>query len=330
MATIAIIGAGAWGTALSVHLARQNHEIWLWGHHAENMLALETTRINHRYLPGITLPTNIHCTSDLAHALSVTADHLLAVPSDAFAETITKMRAVQPLTALVWVTKGLESASCEWLPTFVANLEGTQFPIAMLAGPGFALEVAKGLPTAVSLASNNLALCARWQSYLHAANFRVYTSNDVIGVAIAAATKNIFAIAAGISDGFGFGANARAALITRGLAEITRLGLASGGRIETFLGLAGVGDLVLTCTDNQSRNRRFGLALGQGASLENAFASINQVVEGYHTTELVYRISQAQFLELPITEQVYRILYQGQSAAVAIENLLAREPRAEH
>lgn len=327
---IAVIGAGSWGTALAILLASNGTPTRLWGHNAATMRDIAHTRQNARYLPGIILPTNLVIESDLQQALSNVQDVLIAVPSHAFRHTLTMLaqQISQPLR-IAWATKGLDPSTNKLLHEVIQEILGPDTALAILSGPTFAKEVALGLPTAITLASNNALFAHDLTTRLHKNMFRVYTSHDILGVEIGGAIKNVLAIAIGISDGLGFGANARSALITRGLAEIMRLGLALGAQRETFMGLAGMGDLILTCTDNQSRNRRFGLALGKGASIDTALAEINQVVEGLPTAVTVHQLAQRFHIDMPISEQVYRVLHTGLSPMQAVQSLLARETKAE-
>ncbi|HHL45190.1 MAG TPA: NAD(P)-dependent glycerol-3-phosphate dehydrogenase, partial [Gammaproteobacteria bacterium] len=257
-------------------------------------------------------------------------DILIAVPSHAFREILSAIApVVSPSTGIAWATKGLEPGSHKLLTEVAQEMVGNLRPLAVVSGPTFAREVAEGLPTAVTIAANDSRFSSKLAGHLHNGQFRPYTSDDMIGVSIGGAVKNVLAIAAGIADGLGFGANTRAALITRGLAEMMRLNKAVGGQRETLMGLAGLGDLVLTCTDDQSRNRRFGLYLGQGKSLEQARAAIDQVVEGMQTTGEVHALAREQGVEMPITEQVYGVLHQRRPPGKAVESLLAREQKTE-
>jgi glycerol-3-phosphate dehydrogenase (NAD(P)+) len=328
-ATVAVLGAGSWGTALAIQLARNGSEVMLWGHDPEEVAALLRDAENRQYLPGIALPAGLHPSNDLAACVTNADEILIVVPSHAFASVCGQIRAVRPgLKTLSWATKGFDPNSQELLSTVAADLlPGCDR--AVVSGPTFAGEVARGLPTAITVASNNPMHAERVASYLHGENFRAYTSDDLVGVQVGGASKNVMAIAAGISDGLGFGANARAALITRGLHEITRLGLAMGGRPETFMGLAGLGDLALTCTDNQSRNRRMGLALAAGKDIAGARREIGQEVEGVATAREVRAKALELGVEMPITEQTYQVLYQGLAPREAVHNLLSREAKPE-
>ncbi len=329
--TTAVIGAGAWGTALAALLAANGHSARLWGRDAEQMALLATTASSPRYLPGVVLPRSLVISSDLAAVLDDARDVLLVVPSHAFRQTLELIAPyMQPNMRLLWASKGFEPETGRLLHQVVEDCFGDRFPMAVISGPTFALEVARGMPTALTVASCDHSLAAEVAQRLHNDRFRAYTSADVAGVEVGGAVKNILAIAAGIADGLGFGANARAALITRGLSEVMRLGEALGGQRETLMGLAGLGDLVLTCTDDQSRNRRFGLALGRGSDMSAARASINQVVEGIEAAKEARRLAHSLNIEMPITEQVYQVLYHGISPRAAVTHLLTREQKSEN
>jgi glycerol-3-phosphate dehydrogenase (NAD(P)+) len=329
MPSVSVLGAGSWGTALAVLLARNGVDVRLWGHLAADVERLRADRENRQFLPGVTLPDRVTPEADLEAAVAGAQDVLLVVPSHAFRPVLA---AVAPLlrqeAAIAWATKGFEPRTGLLLHE-VAAAELPGHDLAVLSGPSFAGEVAHGLPTAVTIAATRPAHGERLAGYLHGEAFRAYTSPDLVGVQVGGAAKNVMAIAAGIADGLGFGANSRAALITRGLAEITRLGLALGGRPETFMGLAGLGDLALTCTDNQSRNRRMGLALARGLTIDQARAEIGQEVEGVATAREVWHKSQALGVEMPITEQTYKVLYEGLAPLAAVQALLGRRQRAE-
>ena len=323
-----VLGAGSWGTALAIDLAR-HRPVSLWSHSREEVDILRRDHENRQYLPGIPFPEALTLEDDLGRLLEDCGEVLIAVPSHAFAGLCARIAELVPgLSSLSWATKGFEPESGKLLSEMAAH-HVPQATLSVLSGPTFAREVAQGLPTAITVASTDLAHARRLADWVRSDHFRVYTSDDLVGVQVGGAAKNVMAIAAGISDGLGFGANARAALITRGLSEITRLGLALGGRAETFMGLAGLGDLVLTCTDDQSRNRRLGLALAPGQSVDQARVAIGQEVEGVGTAREVYRKAQALGIDMPITEQTWRVLYQGLSPREAVHNLLSRQPRAE-
>ncbi|WP_456415491.1 NAD(P)H-dependent glycerol-3-phosphate dehydrogenase [Thiolapillus sp.] len=328
-ATIAVLGAGSWGTALGILLARHGHQVRLWGHQAAEISKLEQDRENRRFLPGIPFPRTLAPNADLAGSIAGADEILVVVPSHAFADVLGRIKALAPaLPSLSWATKGLEPER-QRLMSEVAREAFPRADIAVVSGPTFAMEVAKGMPTAVTVASSSAAHARRLADYLHGDTFRAYTSDDIVGVQVGGAAKNVMAIAAGLSDGLGFGANARAALITRGLAEITRLGLALGGRHDTFMGLAGLGDLVLTCTDNQSRNRRMGLALADGCGIAEARKRIGQEVEGLAAARDFHSKALELGVEMPITEHVYQIIYKGLDPAVAVKTLLGREQKPE-
>ncbi|MES9964729.1 MAG: NAD(P)H-dependent glycerol-3-phosphate dehydrogenase [Candidatus Sedimenticola sp. 20ELBAFRAG] len=326
---IAVLGSGSWGTALAILLSRNGAEVRLWGHLQSEIDALVADGENRAYIPGIPFPDGIKPTTDLAAAVNGVNEVLVVVPSHAFRQV---MQTLAPLldegTSVSWATKGLEPQSGKLLHE-VAREELGDRPIAVISGPSFAKEVAKGLPTAVTVASSSEAHAMRLADYLHSDCFRAYTSTDIIGLEIGGAAKNVMAIAAGIADGLGFGANTRAALITRGLAEIMRLGLALGGKQETFIGLGGLGDLTLTCTDNQSRNRRMGLALARGLSIEEARAEIGQEVEGVMTAREVHNRAKQLGIEMPLSEQAYLVLYEGMDPKTAVHNLMLRRQKSE-
>ena len=327
---VTVLGAGAWGTALAIHLARNGYPVTLWAHHAEQIASMSEARCNTRYLPGIEFPASLNLQADLRAAVELASIILIVVPSQAFRKTL---RAIKPLLKtnqrLAWGTKGMERGSNKLLHQLVAEELGTDIPCACLSGPTFAAEVGKGLPGAITVASRNQVYAKEVAEILHNPHFRAYTSEDIIGVELGGALKNVLAIAAGIADGLGFGANTRAALITRGLHELMRLGKTLGGRAETFMGLAGLGDLILTCTDNQSRNRRFGLALGRGENMDKAIKDIGQVVEGVHSAAEAYALAQAHNIEMPIAEQVYKVLYENEDPHDAVRDLLDREVKPE-
>ena len=328
---IAILGAGSWGSALALLLARNGHPTRLWGHDPEHIALLKQRAENPRHLPGIDFPRLLTAWSDLKDAVEQAEAILVAVPSHAFGATLKRLQAhLPPGIGLAWATKGLEHGSGRFLHEVTREIVGAKRSLAMVSGPSFAREVAVGLPTAITVAATHLDFADYWVGLLHGPTMRAYSSDDVVGVELGGAIKNVLAIAAGIADGLGFGANARAALITRGLAEMVRLGEAVGGRRDTFMGLTGVGDLLLTCTDDQSRNRRFGLAIGRGQSADEARAAIGQVVEGAVTAQEIMRLAHQHGIEMPITEQVDRVLHSGLEPRRAVEALLTREPKREN
>lgn len=328
---VTILGAGSYGTALAISFSRNGSPAYLWGHNPAHIEQMRAEKQNRRFLPDIPFPDELHLESDLAQALNRSQDILIVVPSHAFNEILKKIRPhLQSHHRLIWATKGLERDSGRLLQTVVEEQLGTQYPLAVLSGPTFAKELAQGLPTAITLASNNASFALEFQARIHCSkHFRVYVNQDMIGVQLGGAIKNVIAIGAGISDGIGFGANARTALITRGIAEITRLGVSLGANPNTFMGMSGLGDLVLTCTDNQSRNRRFGLMLGEGLDTQTAMSNIGQVVEGFYNTKEAYLLAQRQGVEMPITEQIYQMLFCGKNAQEVALSLLGRERKGE-
>lgn len=328
---ISVIGAGSYGTALAIALSRNGYPTYLWGHNPEHMQQLAQQRCNQAFLPNIPFPTALEIESKLESAVRKSRDLLIVVPSHVFGEILEKIRPhLQPHHRIVWATKGLDRDTGRLLQQVVEEKLGTQYPLAVLSGPTFAKELAEGLPTAIALASQDHAFAEALQARIHCSkHFRVYLNQDMTGVQLGGAIKNVIAIGAGMSDGMGFGANARTALITRGLAEISRLGESLGANPNTFMGMSGLGDLVLTCTDNQSRNRRFGLMLGQGKSTETALAEIGQVVEGFYNTKEAYLLAQRQGVEMPITEQIYQVLFCGKNAQDVVAILLGRERKGE-
>jgi glycerol-3-phosphate dehydrogenase (NAD(P)+) len=326
----AVVGAGSWGTALALQFARSGCEVRLWGRNAAQQQRLALDRSNERYLPGVLFPDNLLPVSTLAECLDGVRDILVAVPSHGLRETLVAIRPfLDEQSRVCWASKGFELHSGK-LPHQVAAEElGPDRRVAVLSGPTFAKEVGRQLPTAMTVAANDGAFATELAASLSGNNFRAYTSDDMLGVEVGGAVKNVLAIGAGMSDGLGFGANARVALITRGLVEMTRLGVALGAKKETFMGLAGMGDLVLTCTDDLSRNRRMGLALASGKSVGAAQAEIQQVVEGVMAAEAVHEVAAKLGLEMPICHQIYRILYEGARPIEAVGVLMRRELTAE-
>ncbi len=326
---IAVIGAGSWGTALAILLARNGCDVRLWGRNQEKMENMAASRCNERYLPGITLPDRLQPTADLDAALDDIDELLLVVPSQGFRATLQKINGhLAAGTGVAFATKGMEPKTFKLMHTLVTEELAVANP-AVISGPTFAAEVAMGLPTAVTVACHDNAHAQRWADYLSGENFRAYTSEDVTGVELGGAVKNVLAIGAGIADGLNLGANTRAALITRGLHEVQRLGVAMGGDKETFMGLAGLGDLVLTCTDNQSRNRRVGLALAQGIALDEALEQLGQVAEGVYAAQEVHGLAEKNQVDMPICQEVYQVIYHGKDPLQAVHNLLSREIKPE-
>lgn len=326
---VAVLGAGSWGTALAIHLARKGHQVGLWGRDAEAMASMNATRRNRRYLPAAPFPASLEATSDLSGLLARSGRVLLVVPSGAFGEILRLIAPHLGSAGLVWATKGMDLATGRWLHELADEVLGPDVPWAVASGPSFAAELARGLPTALTLASRDPQFALDVRDWIGGGTLRVYNSDDVVGVQVGGAFKNVLAIAAGVSDGLGFGANARAALITRGLAEMMRLGCAAGARQETLMGLSGLGDLVLTCTDDQSRNRRLGLALGRGQDLDRAMQDIGQAIEGVHTAKVALARAAALGVEMPICTEVHRVLFDGVSPSQAVRQLLGREPKPE-
>ncbi len=327
---LAVLGSGSWGTALAILAARNGNPTMLWGHNPENIELLKQSRVNQQYLPKAPFPDLLNVTSEVERVTSFADFLLIAVPSHAFKQTLIKINPhLKKSHKIAWATKGFSNDSGELLHQTLANTFGTGISCAALSGPTFASEVAENLPTAVTIASENSLFSEQLAEIFSNPRFRVYTSTDIIGVQIGGAVKNVLAIAAGIADGLGFGANTRAALITRGLTEIQRLGKKLGGKPESFVGLAGLGDLILTCTDNQSRNRRFGLAIGQGKTQESAKKDIGQEIEGIATAKNTYQLAKQHAIEMPIVEQVYKVLYTGLDPTIAVQNLLLRDQKAE-
>jgi glycerol-3-phosphate dehydrogenase (NAD(P)+) len=328
--SVAVLGSGSWGTALAVHLARTGHRAILWGIETDELNAMARERVNNRYLPGVRLPDGVEIEHDFARAVAAADQLLVVVPSHAFREVLERARPLlRSGQRVAWATKGFELSTGK-LPHEVADeVLGADVPTAVLSGPTFAREVGAGLPSAMTVASRDESYALDLARSLSGENFRAYGSGDMTGVEVGGAVKNVLAIGAGISDGLGFGANTRVALITRGLAEMMRLGVALGAERETFMGLAGLGDLVLTCTDNQSRNRRCGLLLAAGKTPEQAQAEIGQVVEGVLAARAVHDVAQRLGVVMPISEQVYRVLYEGTPAKDAVNALMGRTIKAE-
>jgi glycerol-3-phosphate dehydrogenase (NAD(P)+) len=328
---IAVLGAGSWGTALAIQLARSGRATRLWGRDAQQLRVFAQERVNNRYLPGAGFPDSLTVVPDLPDALNDALDVLVAVPSHSFRALLTEIAPrLEASTRVAWATKGFELASGK-LPHQVAReVLGLERSTAVLSGPTFAREVGKGLPTAMTVASTNAEFASALAQGLSSNNFRAYTSTDIVGVETGGAVKNVLAVGAGLSDGMGFGANTRIALITRGLVEMTRLGVTLGAQRDTFMGLAGLGDLVLTCTDDQSRNRRFGLLLAAGKTPEQALAEIGQAVEGYLAAKAVHFVAQKTGVDMPICGGIYRVLYEGLPAKDLVRGLMNRPIKSEN
>ncbi|WP_028312232.1 NAD(P)H-dependent glycerol-3-phosphate dehydrogenase [Derxia gummosa] len=320
--TLGVLGAGSWGTALAAALARHGREVTLWARDADAAAAMQSTRENARYLPGNRLPDSLSITPDFDRAATAGVV-VIATPAAALRATAARLAPLAP-KAVVWLCKGFEEGSDRLLHEVMAEaLPGV--PAAALSGPSFAREVAAGLPCALVCAADDIALADRLAAVFHSEAMRVYASSDLAGVEVCGAIKNVLAVAAGVADGLELGLNARAALITRGLAEMTRLGLALGARTDTFMGLAGVGDLILTCTGDLSRNRRVGLAIGRGEALADAVGALGQVAEGVRSARPARELGRRLGVELPITEAVCRVLFEGVTPRHALAELLARD-----
>jgi glycerol-3-phosphate dehydrogenase (NAD(P)+) len=330
VAPIAVLGAGSFGTALAILLAGNGNTTRLWCRDPDQARSMQLEGSNQKYLPGIQFPSTLEVTDDLSAALAGVRDVLLVTPSGAFSETLQRIKPMLPDNRrLVWACKGLEPGTGRFLHQIAEQELGKDTPLAVLSGPTFAMELARAMPTAITLASTEPSFAAELTERLVNTMFRVYLSDDLVGVQLSGALKNVIAVGAGIADGLGFGANARTALITRGLAEIQRLGLKMGGKTETFQGMAGLGDLILTCTDNQSRNRRFGLALGQGADVDSAIKSIGQVVEGAKNAHQATLLAQQYQVEMPISQAIYRILHEGADPVQQTYELFGRQLKTE-
>lgn len=330
---ITILGAGAWGSALAIPLARK-HDVVLWGRNAAAMQQADQLRENRLYLPGFALPDTLTVSADFDAAVGHVCDTaddalLIAASSVSGLRDLTGHLRGQAIPNLVWLCKGLEEGTRLLPHQVVQEVLGADLPAGVLSGPSFAQEVARGLPCALTIAGADASLCERVVAAVHGNNIRIYSSDDLIGVEIGGAVKNILAIATGVADGLQLGLNARAALITRGLAEITRLGVALGGRPETFMGLSGVGDLILTCTGDLSRNRRVGLGLAQNKPLDEIVAELGHVAEGVRCAQAVRALAREKGIDMPITEAVAAALFDGVSVQEMVARLLARDPRDE-
>ena len=336
---VTVLGGGSWGTALSVLLAQNFEQVRIFTRNTKVVTSINESHKNQCYLPDLLLPNNISATSILKDAITSQLNFVIVVPSKAYAQTLLDLYQVleeenrlsvsNKSLSLVWGTKGIDPTTHQLL----SNITQSTFPqtdnIGVISGPSFAKETVKKLPTALTIASSNENVAKAFTDWFKTPTTRIYYHDDIIGVQIGGAIKNVLAIAAGISDGLGFGANARAALITRGLSEMVRLGTALGGRANTFMGLTGIGDLVLTCTDNQSRNRRFGIGLGKEKPIDQIICEIGQEIEGIQTVKEVMALKQSQNIEMPICEQVHAVIYEGLDAKTAVSQLLSRELKAE-
>lgn len=325
---IAVLGAGAWGTALAIGLSGR-HAVTLWVRSASHFEEMKASRINRRHLDPFPIPENVALSGDLNAAIRDAELAVIAVPMSGLRDLFRNVAQSGQKVPVIWVSKGFEAGTSK-LPHQVAAEEyDAVAPYGALSGPSFAREVAMGLPVALTLASRDTDFASSTATALHNRHIRIYTSEDLVGVEVGGAVKNVMAIAAGISDGLGLGSNARAALITRGLAEITRLGLKLGGRLETFLGLSGVGDLTLTCTGDLSRNRQVGLLLAKGMPLDDALKEIGATAEGVYTAREVEQFAESLDVEMPITKAVCSVLYEGVPADRAVEELMKRDLKAE-
>ncbi len=324
-----VVGAGSWGTALAIQLAREGHPTQIWGRDAAQLDRMRAARCNLRYLPDAPFPPQLNVAEELGEALATARDIIIAVPSHAFRATLRLIAGYLPEHARVaWATKGFEAGTGMLPHQVVREVLGPR-PGAVLSGPTFAREVGAGLPTAMTVASADPRFAKELALSLSGPNFRAYMQTDIMGVEVGGAVKNVIAIGSGIADGMGFGANTRVALITRGLAEMLRLGVKLGAARETFMGLAGLGDLVLTCTDDQSRNRRFGMALGRGQSVLEAQGAIHQVVEGLPAARAVRAVAERVHVDMPICSEIYRVTHEGKPVPAAVQALMSREVRSE-
>lgn len=332
---IAVIGAGSWGTAIAQVLSLKNSSVFLWGHSKNHIDNLKTTGCNARYLPNIQLRKNIRFTDNLEEAVNEAGVVCMVVPSHSLREVFERVCPLLKKNAVVVsAIKGIENGSLKTMTQVMEEIlqrshKEKNICVAVLSGPSFAKEVALDIPTAVTIGCRDLACAKDLQKKFGTERFRVYASTDVIGLEISAALKNIVALAAGICDGLGYGLNTRAALITRGLAEITRLGVYLGAEQATFSGLSGIGDLVLTCTGDLSRNRTVGIQLGEGKKLAQILEEMQAVAEGVRTAKSVYDLVQSLNIEMPILEQVYKIIYENKECSLAVHDLLARELKVE-
>ncbi len=328
---VAVLGAGSWGTALAALIARHGHRVVLWGRDGATIAAIDGRHENPRYLPGIALPASLRATTDLAAALAGADLVLVAVPSHAFNETLNALAPLRPAHAgVAWATKGFEPGSGRFLHEVAGGTLGPDVPLAVVTGPSFAKEVAAGLPTALTVHGDDPDFAQSVADVLHGLSFRAYTGDDMRGAELGGAMKNVLAVATGVADGMSLGLNARAGLITRGLNEMLRLNIAIGGKPETLMGLAGLGDLVLTCTGDLSRNRRLGLALGRGQAMDEAVREIGQVVESVQTADEVMRLADRHGVELPIASNVRDVLHGDITPAEGLARLMAREQKAEY
>lgn len=325
---IALLGAGAWGTALAIAFAGK-HQVTLWSRETDVADDLRTTRENHRFFPGYRLPETVAVTSDFSAAISAAELLVIATPIAGLRPTVELLKALGVTLPILWVCKGFEAGSGKLPHQVVSEVLGPQVVCGALSGPSFAEEVAAGQPTAIALAANSPAFGREAARQLHTTRLRIYANDDLVGVEVGGAVKNVLAIATGTCDGLGLGLNSRAALMTRGLAEIARLGLALGAQRETFMGLAGMGDLILTCTGDLSRNRRVGLALAENKSLPQILEELGHVAEGVYTAREVDRLARHLGVDMPISAAVAAVLDGRLNAREAVEQLMARDPKEE-
>lgn len=326
---IAVLGAGSWGTALAKVLADNGHDVVLWGRNENQMLEMNQSRVNQKYLPEVVLPESIELTSSFEKAVTGAHGYVLSVASQSVREIMLQLKPLLPIRPLIInVTKGVEVGSLKRISEVVTEIVPDTMFVA-LSGPSHAEEVSKGIPTTLVSACVDKEAAELVQDLFASDNLRIYTNPDVVGVELGGALKNIIALGAGISDGLGFGDNAKAALMTRGIFEIARLGKIMGANPDTFKGLSGIGDLIVTCTSMHSRNRRFGILIGQGMPVEEALKQIGMVVEGYYTIRSAFDLSRHFDVEMPITRELYRILYEGSDAMTSVKNLMMRSLKHE-
>ena len=326
----AVLGAGSWGTALAMQLMRAGSRVVLWDWDRAHIDAIGEARCNRQHLPDHPLPDGMLIEPDLEAAVRMSDEILIVVPSHAFAGLIGQIRPwLKEGQGVAWACKGLEPGTGRFLHEPAESLFGNERPLAVVTGPSFAKEVAANLPTAITVAGSDIAYCERIARALHGANFRAYTSDDIVGAELGGSVKNVLAVATGMADGMGLGHNARAALVTRGLAEMMRLGKALGARERTLTGLTGMGDLVLTATGDLSRNRQLGMALGRGKTVEQAVEEIGQVVEGVKTSKEIWRLAGRLGVDMPISEQVFGIIHEGRDPRQSLRELLGREQKKE-
>ena len=329
MKKVTVIGSGSWGTALAVMLAKNGHEVVIWSRRQDAVDELLNDRKNERYLPGVVIPENIQATTDRKAAVAEAEIIILAVPSRAVAETVRDFSPYfKTWQILVNVAKGLEPGTLLRLSD-VIHREAPQCEVCVLSGPSHAEEVARGIPTTCLITCENEAAAKVVQEEFANPRFRLYTNTDMIGVEMGAALKNVMALAAGMSDGLGFGDNTKAAIMTRGMAEMKRLGLAMGGKPETFAGLSGIGDLIVTCTSMHSRNRRAGILLGQGKSLQETLDEVKMVVEGVNTVQAACALAERYHVSMPITQTIYQVLFEGKNVEDAVLELMTRDHKSE-